>query len=75
MTPIEFDRKQVEKQGELLWGPAPTTREEQDIWNLKYLRYSIRHGSRNYRMGMIASLDRVIKKLESEKDVLNKKVL
>lgn len=69
MTPIEFNRKQVEKQNELLWGPAPITREERDIWNLKYLRYSIRHGSRSYIMGMIATLDRVIKKLESEKDV------
>ena len=68
MTPIEFDRKQVEKQGKLLYGPLPTTKEEKDIWNLKYLRYSIRYGSRNYRMGMYATLGRVIKKLESEKD-------
>ena len=69
MTPIEFNRNQVEKQDELLYGPAPTTREEQDIWNLKYLRYSIRYGSRSYRMGMIATLDRAIKKLEAEKEL------
>lgn len=65
---IEFDRKQLEKQSELIVGPEPKTKREKDIWNLKYLRYSIKYGSIQYRSGMIASLDRAIKKLEAEKD-------
>ena len=65
---IEFDRKQLEKQSELLVGPEPKTQREKDIWNLKHLRYSIKYGSFNYRSGMIATLDRAIKKLEAEKD-------
>lgn len=65
---IEFDRKQLQKQSELLRGPEPKTERGKDIWNLKYLRYSIRYGSLNYRSGMIASLDRAIKKLEREED-------
>lgn len=65
---IEFDRKQLEKQSELIVGPEPKTQKEKDIWNLKYLRYSIKYGSINYRSGMIATLDRAIKRLEAEKD-------
>lgn len=65
---IEFNNKQLVKQSELLVGPEPKTQREKDIWNLKYLRYSIKYGSIQYRSGMIASLDRAIKKLEAEKD-------
>ena len=65
---IEFNTKQFVKQSELLVGPEPKTQREKDIWNLKYLRYSIKYGSIQYRSGMIASLDRAIKKLEAEKD-------
>lgn len=65
---IEFDRKQLEKQSELIVGPEPKTQKEKDIWNLKYLRYSIKYGSIHYRSGMIATLDRAIKRLEAEKD-------
>ena len=65
---IEFDRKQVEKQSALVVGPEPKTKREKDIWNLKYLRYSIKYGSFQYRSGMIASLDRTIKRLEADKD-------
>lgn len=65
---IEFDDKQFVKQSELIIGSEPKTQREKDIWNLKYLRYSIKYGSFNYRSGMIATLDRAIKKLEAEKD-------
>lgn len=67
MNRIDFDRKQVEKQGELLKGPEPKTQKEKDLFNLKWLRYSIRYGSLNYRSGMISTLDRAIKRLEEEK--------
>ena len=63
-----FNRKQLEKQIELSKGPQPTTEREKDIYNLKELRYSIRFGSFYYRSGMMATLDRVIKKLENEND-------
>lgn len=62
----EFNKKQNEKQGELFRGPEPKTKREKDILNLKYMRYSIRFGSAYYRMGMIRTLDRAIKKLEEE---------
>lgn len=65
---IEFDRKQWQKQSELLNGPEPKTQKEKDIWNLKYLQYSIKYGSFDYQGGMIATLDRAIKRLEAEKD-------
>lgn len=61
---IEFDQKQLAKQSELLNEPEPKTEKEKDIWNLKYLRYSIMYGSFDYRNGMIKTLDRAIKKLE-----------
>lgn len=66
---IEFDNKQLVKQSELIVGTEPKTQREKDIWNLKYLRYSIKYGSFNYRSGMIATLDRAIKKLEAEKEL------
>ena len=62
----EFNRKQLERQIELLKGPDPKTQKEKDIWLLKYQRYSIRFGSFEYRNGMIAALDRAIKKLDEE---------
>ena len=63
---IEFDQKKKKKLTELLKGPKPKTQKEKDIWNLKYLRYSIKFGSFHYRNGMIATLDRAIKKLEEK---------
>lgn len=66
---IEFNIKQHVKQSELIVGPEPKTQREKDIWNLKYLRYSIKYGSFNYRSEMIATLDRAIKKLEAEKEL------
>lgn len=65
---VEFNKKQLEKQLELLHGPEPKTQKEKDILNLKYMRYSIKFGSWNYRHGMIATLDRAIKRSEDEKD-------
>lgn len=67
----EFDKKQSERMTELLYGPEPKTQREKDIYNLKYMRYSIKFGSSYYRWGMIATLDRAIKKLEDEKDDQN----
>lgn len=68
MNEKEFNKKQLEKMSELLYGPEPETQREQDIYNLKYMRYSIKFGSPYFRYGMIATLDRAIKKLESEKN-------
>lgn len=65
---IEFNKKQLEKLTELLRGPKPKTQKEKDILNLKCMRYDIKFGSWAYRNGMIATLDRAIKKLEEEKD-------
>lgn len=48
----------------LLHSDQPENQTERDIYNLKYIRYSIRHGSPWYRYGMIATLDRAIKLLE-----------
>lgn len=64
----DFNMKQLEKATELLKSPKPKTQKEKDIWNLKYMRYSIKFGSWNYRSGMIATLDRAIKRLENEED-------
>lgn len=61
---IEFDKKQNEKMTELLYGPEPETQMEKDIFNLKYMRYSIKYGSKQFRWGMISTLDRAIKMME-----------
>lgn len=64
----EFDRKQLNKLSDLVLGPKPKTQKDKDIFNLKHMRYSIMFGSLNYRLGKIATLDRVIKRLEAEKN-------
>ena len=66
MTSVEFDQRQFKKQTELLEGAEPKTQKEKDLWNLKWMRYSIHHGSPYYRMGMISTLDRTIKRLEED---------
>ncbi len=66
MTPDEFDKKQLENMNELLYGPQPKSQKEKDIYNLKYMRYSIKSGSSYYRWGMISTLDRAIKRLEED---------
>lgn len=68
MNGKEFNHKQTMNMKSLLLEPCPETTEEKDIFNLKYLRYSIRAYSWEYRMGFIASLDRAINKLEKEKE-------
>lgn len=60
MTAKEFNLKQLEKQSELLHSDEPKTQLEKDIYNLKYIRYGIKHGSLWYRSGVIRSLDRAI---------------
>lgn len=64
---FEFDNRQYEKQNSLLCSPPPVTQKEKDIWNLKFLRYSILYGSFDYNAGMIGTLDRAIKRLERSK--------
>lgn len=64
-----FSLRQNEKMTELLRGPEPKTRKEKDLWNLRYLRYSIKYGSFNFRNGMISTLDRMIKMLEKQEDL------
>lgn len=65
---IEFDKKQNEKRSELIDKifdkSEPETQLEKDIFNLKYMRYSIRYGSWEFRRGMIKTLDRAIKMME-----------
>lgn len=68
MTAHEFKMKQLENMNELLKQPKPKTQIEKDIFNLKFVRYGIRHGSIQFRSGVISSLDRAIKLLEQEKD-------
>lgn len=48
MTSAEFDRRQFKKQSELLKEIEPKTQKEKDLWNLKWMRYSIHHGSPYY---------------------------
>lgn len=67
MTKQEFNKKQLENLGKVIYGPTPKTQKEKDIFNLKCMRYSIRHGSSNFRSGCITSLDRAIVALEKEK--------
>lgn len=66
MTAGEFNKRQLQKSIALLLEEEPKTQRERDIFNLKQIRYSIRHGSDWYRYGVIASLDRVIKMLEKD---------
>lgn len=68
MTSEEFNKKQLENMNTLLRGDQPKTQRENDIFNLKRIRYSIRHGGPWYRYGVIATLDRVIKMLEKEEN-------
>lgn len=66
MTKQEFNKKQNENMKNLKTSSNPKTQIEKDIWNLKYMRYSIKHGSFAYQKGFIKTLDRAIAKLEAE---------
>lgn len=65
---IEFNKRQRKKMNELLENSNPITKLEMDIYNLKYMRYSIKFGSPYYRYGMIRSLDRAIRCLKKEQE-------
>lgn len=54
---------------DLIKGPEPKDGIEKDIFNLKYIRYSINYKSPWYNWGMIKSLDRAIECLEKLKGV------
>lgn len=56
MTAGEFNKRQLQKSIALLLEEEPKTQRERDIFNLKQIRYSIRHGNDWYRYGVIASL-------------------
>lgn len=59
-----FEADQLHNAVELLWGPEPTTQRERDLFNLKYLLYSIEYGSYEYRNGVMGTLQRCIDHLE-----------
>lgn len=62
---FNFNMSQLEKLGELMNEAEPSTQLEKDIRNLKVMCYSIKYGSLEYRMGMVSTLRRSIKILES----------
>ncbi|GHU74682.1 hypothetical protein FACS1894188_03670 [Clostridia bacterium] len=72
MTRIEFERRNSDELSRLLREHiekkenGKMTESEQDIYNLKYMRYSIGHGSRYFRYGYIATLDRAIARIEKD---------
>lgn len=67
MTAAEFNKKQFDSLMELIRNPEPTNGIEKDIFNLKYIRYSINYECPWYDWGMIETLDRAIKSLEKLK--------
>jgi hypothetical protein len=62
----EYARWVNEQQNRLLSQPIPKEKAEKDIWNLKYLMYSIKPGSLHWRLGMVSTLRRCIAKMEKE---------
>lgn len=55
-----FNADQLHDMVELLRGPKPSTRLEKDLFNLKYLLYSIEYGSYEYRNWVMETLQRCI---------------
>ena len=60
-----FNRRQVENLRNLFKEPHPENQIEKDIQNLRYMCYSIRYGSFEYRTGCVSTLRRAIKLLQS----------
>ena len=60
-----FEAGQLHNAVELLRGPEPTTQRERDLFNLKYLLYSVEYDSYEYRNGFMATLQRCIDYLEA----------
>jgi len=54
------------KKRDALLRETPKTREEKDLWNLKWMLYGIEMNSGYYRQGIIGTLRRAIKRLEKE---------
>ena len=69
MTAREYNLRNNKLEWDLLTEATnnpPVTQKEKDIFNLKSMLYNIKHGSRYYRWGYVATLKRAIKRLESE---------
>ena len=67
MKKIDYMRKQLKRQEQLLrerWNGKAC---DPDIWNLEYMATTISPGSRAWRMGQIRSLRRAVKALKREK--------
>ena len=64
---LDWARKNCEKRTELI-KENPVTQIDRDIWNLKWVLYGIGKYSLWYRMGIVKTLRRAIKLLESEKE-------
>jgi hypothetical protein len=71
VTPDEYNKKNIRLMRALLdqccrdgW---PVEQQEKDIYNLKCILYGIRHSSKAYRSGHVATLKRAIERLEKEK--------
>ena len=62
-----FNKKQLHQLSKLCKEGKHGSQLDKDLWNLRYLRYSVLFGSFEYQSGIIATLDRAIRKLEEEK--------
>ena len=62
-----FNVKQLNRLSALCKEGKHGSQLDKDLWNLRYLRYSVLFGSFEYQSGIIATLDRAIRKLEEEK--------
>ena len=69
MTGQEWRRRNITLTDQLL-REEPKTERGRDIWNLKYILFTIQKDSRLYRMGCVSTLRRTIKKLEKEENTV-----
>lgn len=63
---MDFRRKQIERQKELLRMDRNAPGFDRDIWLLKWELTEIQPGSLSWRMGLIRALRRAIRALERE---------